>query len=153
MQLYIIRHGQSSNNALADFSQRTFDPILTPLGQQQAEAVADYLASGRNLEQLVGATEEETGVKTEVGFHLTHLYCSAMYRALQTARPIGQAVGLNPEVWVDIHEGGGMYLDTRTGGPRRASPQKPHRDSGRVSPLRAASHHHRKRLVAGAERA
>jgi broad specificity phosphatase PhoE len=34
-----------------------------------------------------------------------------MYRALQTARPIGRALGLNPEVWVDIHESGGIFLE------------------------------------------
>jgi len=39
------------------------------------------------------------------------LYCSAMYRALLTAKPIGQALGLSPELWVDIHEHGGIFLD------------------------------------------
>jgi 2,3-bisphosphoglycerate-dependent phosphoglycerate mutase len=34
-----------------------------------------------------------------------------MRRALQTARPIGQALGLKPEVWIDIHEHGGIWLD------------------------------------------
>jgi 2,3-bisphosphoglycerate-dependent phosphoglycerate mutase/probable phosphoglycerate mutase len=34
-----------------------------------------------------------------------------MWRALQTARPIGEALGLTPEVWIDIHEVGGIFLD------------------------------------------
>jgi 2,3-bisphosphoglycerate-dependent phosphoglycerate mutase/probable phosphoglycerate mutase len=34
-----------------------------------------------------------------------------MHRALQTAQPIGQALDLTPEVWVDLHEHGGIYLD------------------------------------------
>ena len=38
-----------------------------------------------------------------------------MRRALQTAAPIGQAIGLQPEVWVDIHETGGVFLDYHEG--------------------------------------
>ena len=34
-----------------------------------------------------------------------------MHRALQTAAPLARALGLKPEVWLDIHEQGGMYLD------------------------------------------
>ena len=39
-----------------------------------------------------------------------------MWRCLRTARPIGEQTGLRPEVWVDIHESGGIYLDH---GPER----------------------------------
>ena len=39
------------------------------------------------------------------------LYCSPMIRAMQTARPIARALGVPYEVWVDIHEIGGIYLD------------------------------------------
>ena len=38
-----------------------------------------------------------------------------MRRSLQTAAPIGEAVGLQPEVWVDIHEIGGVFLDDHEG--------------------------------------
>jgi 2,3-bisphosphoglycerate-dependent phosphoglycerate mutase len=34
-----------------------------------------------------------------------------MHRALQTAAPIAQTLGLHPEVWLDVHEQGGIYLD------------------------------------------
>jgi broad specificity phosphatase PhoE len=34
-----------------------------------------------------------------------------MYRAMQTAHPISQALGVTPEVWIDIHEHGGIYLE------------------------------------------
>jgi broad specificity phosphatase PhoE len=34
-----------------------------------------------------------------------------MLRALQTAQPVGRALGIEPEVWVNVHELSGMYLD------------------------------------------
>lgn len=111
MELFIIRHGQSTNNALADFSQRVCDPHLTDLGQRQAQIVAQHLAGGVHLEQTVGTFEEETASKAVTGYGITKLYCSAMRRALQTAQPIGQALGLAPEVWQDIHEVGGIHLE------------------------------------------
>ncbi len=88
MQLYIIRHGQSTNNVKSDLKQYVVDPLLTDAGQQQAERLAQYLAV------------EDYGV--------THLYCSALRRALQTAKPVAAALGLPAEVWVDIHESGGV---------------------------------------------
>ena len=45
MQLYIIRHAQSYNNALTDWTERVSDPPLTELGEQQADLLAAYLAS------------------------------------------------------------------------------------------------------------
>lgn len=112
MELYIIRHGQSTNNALADERLRTFDPPLTAIGERQAELVAAYLADGRNRDPWVNPATGQSRPETGTGFGITHLYCSAMYRALQTARPIAEALGLQPEVWVDIHEHGGIYLET-----------------------------------------
>ena len=32
-----------------------------------------------------------------------------MQRALQTTQPIGRSIELKPEVWVEIHEVGGLY--------------------------------------------
>jgi 2,3-bisphosphoglycerate-dependent phosphoglycerate mutase len=111
MQLYIIRHAQSYNNALPDIRDRVRDPHLTDLGHRQAEAVADYLVAGVHPEQKFGTDAEATGVRTVQGFGITRLYCSAMYRALQTASYIGRALALNPEVWLDIHESGGIFLE------------------------------------------
>ena len=101
-QLFFIRHGQSTNNALADPTQRVQDPELTELGQIQAERVAEYLAANRHLKGSLSNPE---------GPPLERLYCSAMVRAVHTATPIGQALGLRPEVYVDLHEIGGIYLD------------------------------------------
>lgn len=111
MELYIIRHGQSTNNTLTNHRERVMDPPLTELGWRQAEIVARHLAEGVNLEQQRGVSEEDTHVRTRQGYGITRLYCSAMHRALQTAQPIGRALGLVSEVWVDIHEHGGIYLD------------------------------------------
>ncbi len=107
MQLYLIRHGESTNNALGTDVGRSHDPALTDLGMRQAEILAAHLADP----QLPG-----NGWETPGGYHLDHLYCSAMQRALQTAEPIGKALGLKPEVWTDIHEQGGIYLDEPDGG-------------------------------------
>ncbi len=102
MQLYIIRHGESANNALGTedssydeyMATRSPDPALTQIGERQAELVGAYLAGS--------------------DYGITELHCSAMVRAMQTALPIGQALGLRPRVWIDIHEHGGMFL----GNPR-----------------------------------
>jgi broad specificity phosphatase PhoE len=111
MRLYIIRHGQSINNALANPRNRVCDPTLTDLGRRQAELVAKHLATGTDPEYFEGVSEEDTTTDSRQGYRLTRLYCSAMHRALLTARPISQAVGLKAEVWLDIHEHGGIYLD------------------------------------------
>ena len=52
MELYIIRHAQSSNNALADERERVCDPHLTELGRQQAELLAAHLAAGPDLHPI-----------------------------------------------------------------------------------------------------
>ena len=102
MDLFLIRHGESTNNALTDTSQRVADPELTATGQAQAERVAAYLAEGLHLTPV-----ERTAGRP----FLDRLYCSAMIRALHTAQAIGRAMESAPEVWVSIHEIGGMYLD------------------------------------------
>jgi 2,3-bisphosphoglycerate-dependent phosphoglycerate mutase len=109
MELYLIRHAQSSNNALADERERVCDPHLTELGRQQAELLATHLAIGPDLHPirpwltLSGANGH--------GYGITRLYTSPMRRCLQTAQSIGRELGLTPEVWVDIHEQGGIWLD------------------------------------------
>ena len=106
MELYIIRHGQSTNNALGTAVGRTQDPALTDIGQEQAAAVADHLSNGSCPDGVIDKRE---------GYQINRLYCSAMLRALQTALPIGEALGLQPEVWPTIHEQGGIYLDAEDG--------------------------------------
>ncbi len=116
MKLFIIRHAESANNHLAlDLTydeymhHRSVEPPLTELGVRQAEVLAQHLAQGPNPEQF---REELSSPRSAYG--ITHLYCSPMLRALQTALPVAQALGLQPEIWIDIHEHGGMFL----GNPR-----------------------------------
>jgi 2,3-bisphosphoglycerate-dependent phosphoglycerate mutase len=111
MQLYIIRHAQSTNNALADPRERDRDPTLTELGERQADILARHVAAGVELVPPISTTNGRNGQ----GYYFTHLYCSPMWRALQTVDSIGQALGLTPEVWADIHEQGGIYLDHQDG--------------------------------------
>ena len=100
MDLFLIRHGESYNNALEDGSRRVSDPPLTGLGEEQARRVASHLAGGGHLDPA-----ERDGRPA-----FDSLYCSAMRRALQTAQPIAAALGIAPEVWVDTHEVGGIWL-------------------------------------------
>lgn len=93
MHLFLIRHGQSTNNADTSLSSRVADPALTATGEHQAQQLADYIS-----------THPEH-------FGITHLYASPMLRALQTATPLAQALQLPLQVWPDICEYGGIYLD------------------------------------------
>ncbi|MBK8027719.1 MAG: histidine phosphatase family protein [Chloroflexi bacterium] len=113
MELYLIRHGQSTNNALEDDTERSHDPILTKLGYQQSILLSEFIATAPRRDPLMSAAtgysryddEEPTGVK------LTDLLVSPMYRALQTALPISQALDLPAVVRYDIFEHGGLYLE------------------------------------------
>jgi broad specificity phosphatase PhoE len=114
MEVYLIRHGQSANNliesALPGTSEsqgsRHQDPELTAKGERQAQCAAEFLARGGHL-----YPDERRAARPL----LDQLYCSAMIRALRTAQFIGKALGLRPQVWVDLHEMGGIYLDEAGG--------------------------------------
>ena len=113
MELYIIRHGQSTNNALADDHQakRVYDPTLTETGKRQAQALADFVSGGISRDPWVNPATGYSQHDGARGIGITRLYCSAMYRAMQTAQPVAAALGINPEIWIDIHEHGGIYLE------------------------------------------
>ncbi len=111
MELYIIRHAQSANNALANQSDREQDPKLTELGRKQAELLARHLASEPHPEQRYMDDPEKTGVETVRGYGINRLYCSAMHRSLETATAVGNEIGVQPEIWCDVHETGGIFLN------------------------------------------
>ena len=115
MELYIIRHGQSTNNAQEDSTIRVNDPELTDLGKSQAEHLAAWLAEGDLRIPWTDPISGFTRNDAFPNFTFDNLYVSAMHRALQTARPIGEALKVTPEVWIDIHEHGGMYLEQPDG--------------------------------------
>jgi 2,3-bisphosphoglycerate-dependent phosphoglycerate mutase len=106
-----VRHAQSTNNALGDSAkERHHDSPLTELGLKQAERVAKHLAVITSREAVAANGHVPKGQSA-----FTHLFCSPMTRAMQTAQPIAEALGLTPEIWVDIHEEGGVYLDQDDG--------------------------------------
>lgn len=132
MKLYLIRHAQSHNNAIADSAQRSArgqagasgnadelpagffpsaDPPLTDIGEEQAQRVAEYLCTRPDK------TDVRDGVGEESGHRFDRLYSSAMLRALQTAQPIANALNLKPEVWLQVHEEGGIWLSRQRGRP------------------------------------
>jgi len=86
VQLYLIRHAQSANNALPE-SQRVSDPSLTDLGHEQARKLAEWLPR----------------------LELTRLYTSPFLRTLETTAAVCEAVALTPEVRIHLHEQGGCY--------------------------------------------
>ena len=95
VRFVIVRHGQSSNNHLwsstGDDTGRSVDPLLTDLGHAQAAALASYAA--------------EPGLP----WTPTHVYASAMTRAVQTAAPLAEAWGLPLRLSEDLHEVFGPY--------------------------------------------
>jgi 2,3-bisphosphoglycerate-dependent phosphoglycerate mutase len=117
MQLYFIRHAQSQNNLLwaltGSHEGRNEDPDLTPLGQEQAEALAQYLRWPGHGQAAFGVDYNPQNV---CGFDLTHLYCSLMVRAVQTGQAVARALDLPLVGWHDLHETGGIHLrDLETG--------------------------------------
>jgi 2,3-bisphosphoglycerate-dependent phosphoglycerate mutase len=85
-RLLLIRHGQSANNALPEHL-RVCDPGLTEVGVRQAAATAEHLSRA----------------------DITHLYCSPFLRALETIKPLAQALNLGVSVNALNFERGGCY--------------------------------------------
>lgn len=126
MQLYLLRHAQSVNNANWDAAPgskfRFSDIPLTDLGREQAHAAAEHFAQ-TNPDSPVNAYNSDN----RRGFGFTHIYCSLMRRATETAHIIAERLGLPIYGRTDMHEWGGVYeVDLETGdrtglpGPDRA---------------------------------
>jgi 2,3-bisphosphoglycerate-dependent phosphoglycerate mutase len=125
MQLYFIRHAQSENNLL--FVQtgaskgRSDDPGLTPAGQKQALALARFLKQQPNGSSASASRHDPQNV---AGFGLTHLYCSLMIRAIDTATVLARGLDLPLLAWEDLHEAGGIYRIEEQTGERIGLPGK-----------------------------
>jgi 2,3-bisphosphoglycerate-dependent phosphoglycerate mutase len=106
MQLYFIRHAQSENNANwgNDDYQESHDPELTDIAHLQVECLARYLGANRKLDD-----SSTWNPQNRYGFGLTHMYTSLMVRAVGTAVPVAQAIGLPVIAWPEIHETGGVF--------------------------------------------
>lgn len=87
MELYLTRHGQSTNNAGLP---HVADPPLSDMGKQQA-----YYA---------GEALQKEGI--------SRLYCSPMLRALQTAEIMGGSLSLAPHVYIGLHEWDGIWEES-----------------------------------------
>jgi 2,3-bisphosphoglycerate-dependent phosphoglycerate mutase len=107
MQLYMIRHAQSENNALwartGSSNGRSSDPLLTEIGQQQAHHLGQHIASNWSK------ADPDNDLHNRHGFNFTHLYSSYMVRAVATGLAIANEVGLPLVAWETIHETGGIF--------------------------------------------
>jgi len=104
MQVYLIRHAQSYNNALSDPAGRMADPPLSDLGQRQADLLGRHLAFG-------AAKCVDPPGDASSGYGLDRLLCSAHLRCLMTAERIAEHTGLTPEIWLDLHEEMGIWQE------------------------------------------
>jgi 2,3-bisphosphoglycerate-dependent phosphoglycerate mutase len=122
MQLYFVRHAQSTNNDLFDKTGanvgRCDDPELTETGVEQAIRLAAYI---KESSDYFRSQLNDNGVPTELV--ITHLYTSPMVRAVETSMHISRKIGIKPRLFKDIHGAGGVYLggdvedDPRVGKP------------------------------------
>ena len=85
MELYIIRHAESENNARPQ-EERTDDPTLSTLGYRQAEYLVNRIRHMRPTRILV----------------------SPFLRTLETIAPYMRETGQSAEAWIDLHEQGGV---------------------------------------------
>ncbi|TMS56024.1 histidine phosphatase family protein [Mycobacterium sp. DBP42] len=82
MRVTFVRHAQSEGNASGLIDTTTPGPVLTPLGQQQAQAVADKLGDN----------------------NYDAIYASTMVRTQLTAAPMSQRLGLPIQVLPGLQE-------------------------------------------------
>ncbi len=133
MQLYLIRHAQSENNVIMDDhikdfhdskglkiyeNQRFADAPLSGQGRKQAEKLGEFLATSF-LSNDTGAKQDRFNFNN---FDFTHFFVSPMIRTLDTAKPFIDRVGIQPVVWEDLHEQGGVWNNDHTGGKRLGFP-------------------------------
>lgn len=114
MELTLIRHGQSTNNAQGD-DARHHDPELTPLGWTQARRLGQHLIDTADVEEIVRMRSDDPRRLEHVPLGFDTIYVSAMHRALQTARPIAEALKAEVRIWPELHESGGIYMQTPDG--------------------------------------
>jgi 2,3-bisphosphoglycerate-dependent phosphoglycerate mutase len=98
MQLYLVRHAESKNNA-SPAHLRVEDPTLTAVGRLQGEKLADWMRTLR----------------------MDALITSPVRRALQTTRYVRDATSQHVHVWDSVFEEGGIYRghgpNANEGGP------------------------------------
>jgi len=129
MRLYFIRHAQSADNLyVADnagkgvkshgldqtYFNRQADPELSEVGLKQIRALGRYVAE-RKQDTM---PDPGSPYPFHDDFDLTHIYASLMVRTMLTANAVAEALCIQPSVWEDIHETGGIWEpDLETGTP------------------------------------
>jgi len=116
MDILVIRHGQPLDESKTGGEG---DPPLSDLGQAQARAIGDFLA----------------------GEHIDKIVASPMMRAHQTALPLCEQLGLEPELDDDLKEAGwqaGAYMRTEENGQffidkMNADPEYLYRPEGKAT--------------------
>lgn len=107
VRFVLIRHGQSGNNLIfattGGEAGRHPDTPLTELGHDQARRLAESVAAG------------------VLPWSVTHVYCSLMRRAVQTAAPLADALDLDLHGHAELFECGAPY-DLDEDGNRVAHP-------------------------------
>ena len=86
MQLYLIRHAESENNAKPAYA-RVEDPPITALGKIQSEYLANWLKT----------------------FAIDALITSPFRRTLQTTRSVLDVAEQPLQIWHDVFERGGCF--------------------------------------------
>lgn len=116
MRLYLIRHGQSSNNLLwtetGSDNGRSFDPALTVKGHLQAQSAAAFLRDELGMRLPLGGMYQDDA-------RPMLLYTSLMTRAVETGRVIARALNAPLHALGDAFEVGGLYLDDPEAGTKR----------------------------------
>jgi 2,3-bisphosphoglycerate-dependent phosphoglycerate mutase len=133
MHLYLIRHCQSSNNAVLDKKQSSDenvpggawvdemvpDPPLTDKGVKQGKILARFLSEHGDSNTSQNPPHDTQNIS---GFNISHIYCSLMTRSIVTAEYVSQALQLPLVVWQDIHECGGVFTKDADSGKRIGIP-------------------------------
>ncbi|CAG9335297.1 unnamed protein product [Blepharisma stoltei] len=99
LKVYLIRHAESNNNLASCTMERSeyerireHDPTLSEGGIEEARQLGQYMKNHPDkFDNFIDQCFAE-------------IHCSAMTRSLQTADIISKEIGLDPIVWVDIHE-------------------------------------------------
>ena len=124
MRLYIIRHGHVTYRRGIPLDsvppeERSYlpDPALTEVGRKQAVLLGEHLSR-----DTASSEQPQPPPMDRPGFAITRLFCSPMRRALQTAQPVAAALGLQAEIWLDLHELGGIRYDEGDGRGARGFP-------------------------------
>lgn len=105
-QLWLARHGQTDDNLAGDVFQGFRDTPLNATGRAQAAALARR-------------------IQDEPGLEFTHLWCSDLSRAHETAQIVGRALGLEPVLEPRLREGNrGEWEGRRFAEVRAAEPER-----------------------------